>query len=105
MGDRGNIIVKSGESKVYLYSHWSGSGLPEVIKSALKRNERWDDGEYLARILFCEMIKGQEGGATGFGISSTFGDGGTDILVDVDAQTVRDCEGLEAVSFKDYTAS
>jgi hypothetical protein len=102
MGDRGNIIVKDGNSKVFLYSHWTGSDLPKVVKKALGRKERWDDGQYLARILFCEMVKGHEGEATGFGISSEIGDGGTDILVDCDNQTVQEGEDEKPIAFKDY---
>ncbi len=61
-----------------------------VLKTALKRGkERWTDGSYLTRIIFCEMVKGYETDLTGFGISSEIGDGGTDILVDVDEQTVN----------------
>lgn len=95
MGDRGNIIVKDRDSTVYLYSHWTGSDLPDVLKSALKRGKsRWNDGQYLARIIFCEMVKGSEMDETGFGISSTIGDGGTDLVVDVGNQTVEDEEGV-----------
>ena len=60
MGDRGNIIVKDGNSEVYLYTHWTGSDLPDVLRSALKRGKsRWNDGPYLARIIFCEIVKGE----------------------------------------------
>ncbi len=98
MGDRGNIIVKDGDSTVYLYTHWTGSDLPESIKASLKRSkDRWDDGQYLARVLFQDMV-GKDNGITGFGISSTMGDGGTDIEVDVDEQTV------DGVSFTDFVA-
>ena len=91
MGDRGNIIVKDGSSKVYLYTHWSGSSLEADLRSALKRGQsRWTDGSYLTRIIFCEMIAGDIEGLTGFGISSVYGDGGNDITVDVDKQTVND---------------
>lgn len=89
MGDRGNIIVKEGCSEVYLYTHWSGSDLPGIVSKSLRRGkDRWNDGPYLARILFCDMLNG-DNGLTGFGISSVYGDGGTDITVDVDKQTVR----------------
>jgi len=90
MGDRGNIIVKDGESKVYLYTHWGGSELKKTLKEALIRGKnRWDDGSYLTRIIFCEMVQDEEMGLTGFGISSVMGDGGTDIVVDVDKQKVN----------------
>lgn len=103
MGDRGNIIVKDGESKVYLYTHWMGSELPDIIKSALKRGkDRWDDGAYLTRVLFQEMI-GDDKGVTGFGISSVYGAGGTDVIVDVPSQSVtyRDV----TTPFSDYVAA
>lgn len=98
MGDRSNIIIKSGNSKVYLYTHWGGSELKNVLKKALERGKnRWDDGQYLARIIFCEMIKDDVMGETGFGISSERGDGGSDILVSVDNQEV------DGMSFDDFT--
>jgi hypothetical protein len=105
MGDRGNIIVKDGDSTVFLYTHWSGSDLPETVKSALQRGkDRWTDGPYLARILFCEMVKGDEMSLTGFGISSTMCDGGTDITINVDEQTVREDTDAPPVSFAEYVS-
>ena len=102
MGDRGNIIVKDGDSTVYLYTHWTGSDLPETLKGSLKRTKnggRLNDGSYLARIIFWDMIKDQHPEETsGFGISSTRGDGGTDITVDCDKQTV------DGVPFVTYAA-
>jgi hypothetical protein len=89
MGDRGNIVVKDGNSKVYLYSHWCGSQLPEIARASLKRGkDRWNDGQYLARILFTDMING-DNGTTGYGISSVICDGGETVIVDCDAQTVE----------------
>ena len=89
MGDRGNIIIKTaGESDLYLYTHWRGSALPHILKAALGRRQRWDDAAYLTRIIFCEMVKGSEQDETGFGISTYMCDGGTDLSVDMDAQTV-----------------
>lgn len=101
MGDRGNIIVKDADSKVYLYTHWSGSDLPHVLKRALDRRQRWDDGPYLTRIIFCEMIKGNEQDETGFGISSVHGDGNKNLTVDVEAQTVTADDG-KPVAFTEF---
>ena len=92
MGDRANVFVKEQygrEGGVYLYTHWGGTDLPETVQGAMKKKERWDDGSYLARIIFCQMVKGHENGETGFGISATLGDGDDRILViDCDKQTV-----------------
>jgi hypothetical protein len=89
MGDRGNIIVKYNEDIVYLYTHWGGSELYSILRRALGKKERWGDHAYLTRIIFCEMVKDDMEGTTGYGISSTEGDGGTDIVVDVVKQTVQ----------------
>ena len=98
MGDRGNIIIKDGESTVYLYTHWEGSRLNEILKSALKRGKtRWEDGAYLARIIFCEMIGEDTEELTGYGISSIMVDGGNDITVDIEKQTVNDKTFVEYI--------
>lgn len=69
MGDRGNVVVRENGQEVWLYSHWDGSRLPEIVASALKRgNDRWDDAPYLARIIFSEMTKGSEMETRGYGI-------------------------------------
>ena len=106
MGDRANVIVQDGDEQVCLYTHWAGTELPQTLRDALERGrERWNDAQYLARIIFCEMVKGCEMETTGFGISQTPGDGAGRILyVNVDAQTVsvnRD----SAISFDDYVKS
>jgi hypothetical protein len=43
---------------VYLYGHWSGTDSPLSVRAALIRaKDRWDDGSYLTRVIFCEMLK------------------------------------------------
>lgn len=106
MGDRANVKVIEGESTVYLYTHWTGTNLPGVLQAALKHagqdQSRWNDGAYLARIIFCAMISCEASQSkTGFGISSVVGDGEDRILtVDVDNQTVSD--GNDSYSFNEY---
>ena len=100
MGDRGNIIVKvRGEADLYLYTHWRGYDLANILKSALKHKDRWSDASYLARIIFCEMVKGKEAEETGFGISTFPPDTGAQLIVDVDAMTV------DGVSFEKFVAA
>ena len=65
MGDRGNIEVDG----VNLYGHWSGAILPQILQESLAKRWRWTDGSYLARIIFCRMVRGEEATETGFGIS------------------------------------
>ncbi len=91
MGDRANVVVRNGadDPGVWLYTHWNGSELPEMLAAALSRHQRWKDAAYLARIIFCQMIKGQESEETGFGISTKACDGEDRILlVDTDSETV-----------------
>ena len=101
MGDRANVLVKDGANQVYLYTHWSGEELPKTLQTALKRKQRWDDSYYLARIIFCQMVKGVEDKETGYGISSIVGDGDDRILtVDIEEQKVR--WKAKAASFNDF---
>ena len=83
MGDRANVRIDNGkDNKVFLYTHWIGSDLPIIVQNALARRTRWDDPQYLARIVFCEMLVGSpEGETTGFGISAVVGDGGDRVIV------------------------
>lgn len=102
MGDRGNIIVCDRDDTVYLYTHWYGSELHNILKSALARGvSRWNDFQYLTRIIFCEMIKDDVMGTTGFGITSQMHDGGTELYVYVDSESVVDQAGRE-YSFKEF---
>ena len=86
MGDRGNIKVND----IYLYSHWNGSELGNILKDALIRGkERWHDAPYLTRIIFSEMIKDEVMDETGYGISTQICDNEHEILVvDTEKQTV-----------------
>jgi len=113
MGDRANIAVQVRGERVYLYTHWNGYDLPETVRRALARKQRWDDAPYLTRIIFCEMVRGEETEESGFGISTQLGDNSYPlIVVDVAAQTVS-CEaalhgavrgGARVWAIKDYAA-
>ena len=89
MGDRGQVHIV--DEKVWLYTHWGASELIEVVRSALSKNWRWDDSEYLARIIFDEMIGEEQGTETGYGISSRgpHGDEWRIIHVDCKNQTIK----------------
>lgn len=102
MGDRANIQVKNdGDQSVFLYTHWDGSELPETLRAALAKRWRWTDDAYLARIIFCEMVKGAEMDETGFGIMSYVGDGEDRILI-VDTQAGTVSRGEQVWSFDEY---
>jgi hypothetical protein len=80
MGERGNICVKQAQGQVWFYTHWRGHEIKTVVQNALKKKERWDDGEYLARIIFDEL-RGDDSGTTGFGISTCMGDNSYPIVL------------------------
>jgi len=106
MGDRANIKITGSSSfpvPVFFYTHWSGSELPEILKAALIRGKnRWDDPQYLARIIFCEMVKGYVLEEPGYGISSEIGDGDSNVItVDMGEQTVKDNDE-KPVSFERF---
>ena len=102
MGDRANVRV-DGAGSVYLYTHWSGSELPETLQRALMAGTgRWNDPPYLARIIFCEMVAGAERSETGFGISGNVGDGDNRVLiVDCKAGTVT-FPNEDTLTFEEY---
>ena len=69
MGDRSNIIIQEGKEEVFLYGHWMGLDYIPILKTALERGrDRWQDASYLARIVFCDMVRGDLDKTTGFGI-------------------------------------
>ena len=83
MGNRANVCVKSEWDKpIFFYTHWCGEELPKVIAGSLDRGrERWNDVSYLRRIIFSDMIQGQERDLRGFGISTNILDNEHPILV------------------------
>lgn len=81
MGDRSNIVIRENNgARIYLYGHWSGEG---ILRSALVglKSSRVNDPGYLARIVFADMIAGQEGEELGFGITTTMMDNNYPVLV------------------------
>lgn len=76
MGDRANAVVLDSYREpeaVFLYSHWGGYELPEIVREALGSDAgrgRWDDSAYLARIVFDCMVGEDQGEETGFGIAT-----------------------------------
>lgn len=106
MGDRANIVIEKDDEvfphPVFFYTHWSGSRIKDTLRSALLRGkDRWSDPQYLARIIFCELVKDDVEGLVGFGISTAIGDGGHLLLcVNLKENKVR-----ERNSSKDINAS
>ena len=80
MGDRGNIEIVQGVKRmnedevraldsVFLYTHWRGSQVAQILADALEKSGiRGGDPSYLTRIIFNEL-QGDDRTTTGFGIS------------------------------------
>lgn len=102
MGTRSQVhFVNSG---VYLYQHWDGNLLSSRVQRGLSLNERWNDEEYLTRIIFDSMkseieayLKKEYGEKpyTGFGIGTTrHWDIEYLVEIDVEKQTVKVLSGF-----------
>ena len=86
MGTRAQCFIK--DTGVYLYQHWDGDNLMNKVVAAVNSpvgKNRQDDPDYLTRIVFCEMVKGDEAGETGYGI-------GTEKHDDIQYLVTVDCE-------------
>jgi len=55
MSTRSQVFMK--QSGIYLYQHWDGYNTPLEVQEALKLKARWDDEEYLTRIIFETMLE------------------------------------------------
>jgi len=105
MGDRGSVRVREGDGpSVYLYTHWKGSELSEIVRRALASEagrNRWNDAPYLTRIIFDELTRGEQGGETGYGISASQIETVT-VDVNVATQTVTLASTGARLSFREY---
>ena len=112
MGDRAQVRIVANKDKeynhdVWLYTHWRGTELVEVVSRAMSREVRWWDAEYLTRIIFSGMVKNDIDGETGYGIGNhQHGDVYRVITIDIDKQqvTVDGWRGIpdETYSFEDF---
>ena len=104
MGDRGNVQLSYDDgSEIYIYAHWHGSVLAQRVRSALAKKWRWDDPQYLARIIYDEVVGDEFGEETGFGLSTEIGDGDVRITVLMDQQKVH--LGGVTMTFADFVGS
>jgi hypothetical protein len=52
----GQVEIISEYGRVYLYTHSHSDKLISDVFSALSARVRWDDPDYLSKIVFCHMI-------------------------------------------------
>jgi hypothetical protein len=83
----GQIEIISPYGRVYLYTHNYAKTLVSDVHRILSRRKRWDDPDYLSRMIFCEMIPAEFWESdTGFGIGTQMY---TDVNLLVSIDTVR----------------
>ena len=103
MGTRAQVKIEQygNRAPVYLYQHYDGYNLPDTVRKALKKGRgSWNDECYLARIIFCEMVKDDIAGTTGYGID-TEEHGDIEVLVEIlQGQKVR--IGSEEYTFEEF---
>ena len=97
MGCRGTIEIwnngaapKNEEKPVVLYTHWGANNMIFDLIKVLKRKLRWKSPSYLSRMIFCEMVKGNEIDEYGYGIM-------TENVCDAEKEIVVDCNRQEVI--------
>lgn len=84
MGDRANVYLVDSdvEHGMYVYTHWSGSELPEMVREALEKAEhRWGDAQYAARIFVSQFFSDIHEEETGGGLSTVMWDNQHPLIV------------------------
>lgn len=108
MGDRRQAILHFAQGEdIYVYVHWSGTELPQIVRDAILRApDRWNDEPYLARVIVSDVFTaaGIES-VTGAGIAPYDQDGDHlyDVKVDLLAQTVS--IGAKVIPFQALTST
>ena len=107
MGDRAQVrFIYNNEAKteIYFYTHWTGYLLAKDVQNAIKRGQdRWNDTEYLARIIFSEMIQRGVLDTCGYGIGVNTHDDLQHDIITVDCNTQKVIvPGFGSWDFKTY---
>lgn len=98
MGNRANVEIQyeAGQS-IFFYSHWDATGVDKIVINAIQRGKgRWSDESYLARIIFCEMVKNSILDETGYGISpDEYETGSPKCVVNMASKTIIMTNGIK----------
>lgn len=103
----GQIEIVGPYGRVYLYSHNTANELVSVVSDVLSRQVRWDDPDYLSRMLFCRLIpKNKWDDELGFGIGTQlYRDVNMLISLDTVHQTIRISSAFETYITNSITMS
>lgn len=87
----GQIEISGPNGSVFLYTHDLAVNLIHVVYNVLSKKIRWDDPDYLSRMLFCELIpKKLWNSDKGFGIGTQmYGDIKYIVTIDTERLTVK----------------
>lgn len=92
MGDRGNVSIKQSSGRhLWIYTHWTGSYLPALVRDGLIfTGDRWDDEPYFNRGIISSIIGADHlESNTGYGVGLECGDGAEQVVeIDREAETV-----------------
>jgi hypothetical protein len=96
----GQIEIISPYGRIYLYTHENSKELVQQVHDILSKNIRWDDPDYLSRMLFCKMIpKEFWDDEKGFGIGT---EQYVDINILVSLDTTKSTIGIYSVLEKEH---
>ena len=103
----GQIEVVGPYGRVYLYSHNTSNELVSVVSDVLSRQVRWDDPDYLSRMIFCRMVpKNKWDDELGFGIGTQlYRDVNMLISLDTVHQTIKISSAFETYVTNSITMS
>ena len=103
----GQIEIVGPYGRVYLYSHNTANELVSVVSDVLSRQVRWDDPDYLSRMIFCRMVpKNKWDDELGFGIGTQlYRDVNMLISLDTVHQTIRISSAFETYITNSITMS
>lgn len=69
MGDHRMLEIKLTDGSLYLYTHWHGYELPDLVRAAVEQAKpRLGDEPYWTRIIIDQITKSARDKKTGFGI-------------------------------------
>jgi len=52
----GQIEIKGPYGSVFLYTHDLAHNILHIVYDVLNRKTKWDDPDYLSRMLFCKLV-------------------------------------------------
>lgn len=96
--DSGQVEVISPYGRVYLYTHDGAASLVNDVHGALSQRQRWDDADYLSKMVFCRMVPMECWKTeTGFGIGTQLY---ADINLLVTLNTVKQTITIQSIEDK-----